>query len=81
MKRIEKKLANNVDYSNHVWMQYAEVRIVSGFGKGMLKCVVGTIMPKSNHLPVHFHLMWKYRYIVLSKILSPHKDTLMQLRR
>jgi hypothetical protein len=30
---------------------------------------------------VHFHLMWKYRYIVLSKILSPHKDTLMQLRR
>jgi hypothetical protein len=43
-----KKLANNVDYSNHVWMQYAEVRIVSGFGKSMLKCVVGTIMPKSN---------------------------------
>jgi len=48
MKRIEKKLANNVDYSNHVWMQYAEVRIVSGFGKSMLKCVAGTIMPKSN---------------------------------
>jgi hypothetical protein len=48
MKRIKKKLANNVDYSNHVWMQYAEVRIVSGFGKSMLKCVVGTIMPKSN---------------------------------
>jgi hypothetical protein len=37
-----------VDYSNHVWTQYAEVRIVSGFGKSMLKCVVGTIMPKSN---------------------------------
>ena len=48
MKRIEKKLANNVDYSNHVWTQYAEVRIVSGFGKSMLKCEVGTIMPKSN---------------------------------
>ncbi len=35
MKRIEKKLADNVDYSNHVCMQYAEVRIVSGFGKGI----------------------------------------------
>jgi hypothetical protein len=27
---------------------YAEVRILSGFGKGMLKCVIGIITPKSN---------------------------------
>jgi len=38
MKRVEKKLANHADCSNHVWMQYAEVRILAGFGKGMLKC-------------------------------------------
>jgi hypothetical protein len=37
-----KKLANQVDCSNHVWMQYPEVRILAGFGKGMLKCCSGS---------------------------------------
>src|SRR5215211_7592091 len=38
IKRVEKKLANQVDCSNHIWMQYPEVRILAGLGKGMFKC-------------------------------------------
>ncbi len=54
-------------------MQDAEVRIVSGFGKGIPKCVIGTIMPKSN-MPSAWAFspdVEVYRWIVLSKMFSP----------
>jgi hypothetical protein len=47
MKQVEKKLANHAGGSNHVWMQYAEVRILAGSVKVCSNVVVGAIMPES----------------------------------